>query len=233
MHHYFGTATATRESALVATLMLIVTLIYEGAMYLLIPDFVVNYYELFGTWCVLTAVWLVRTENIQNWLWGIVGVVLLGVFFGQIGLPGQQWLQWAFFVPVQLWSWYYWANAKRDAERELQVTTMSWLERGLWIVIIILGTVFGEWFIDSVTPGSQYPALDALVVVSSMVAQFLMGRKKVESWVLWLGPVNVVSVVLFFLSGAYVLTALYVAFLVHAYFGLRRWYQVSTRESVL
>jgi nicotinamide mononucleotide transporter len=55
------------------------------------------------------------------------------------------------------------------------------------------------------------------------VAQWLLGRKKLESWYLWLGPVNVLSIILFLLSGAYVVTALYVAFLIHAIFAIKSW----------
>lgn len=224
----FGGKAAYRESFLVALFMLVVTLLYEGAMLMVIPDFVVNYYELLGTWFVLTAVWLVRTQNIQNWAWGIAGVVLLGVFFRDIGLPGQQWLQWAFFLPIQVWSWYYWATggAKALAD-ELPVTMLSVRERMFWLVAMFVGTFGVMRFIEVFSPGSLYPLLDALVVVASMTAQFLMGRKKVESWILWLGPVNMVSIVLFALSGAYVLTALYIAFFVHAFFGVRTWYRAT------
>ncbi len=225
MKHIFGTNAATRESIVVASAMLGIVCIYEGAMYLVIPGFALNWYEFLGTWFVMVAVWLVRTQNIQNWIWGIVGVVLLGIFFGQIGLPGQQWLQWAFFVPVQIWSWYYWASGGHEDE-SLPVTVLPTWERVTWFTAIIVGTFGLTQFIELVSPGSQYPAFDALVVVSSMVAQFLMGRKKVESWILWLGPVNVISIVLFYLSGAYVLTALYVAFFVHACFGIKSWYEV-------
>jgi len=219
-----GSVSAYRESAVVALLMLVVTIVYEVAMSLVIADFAGNYYEFFGTWCVLNAVWLVRTQNIQTWAWGIVGVILLGVFFGQIGLPGQQWLQWAFFVPVQVWSWYYWATAgaKHKAD-ELPVTMLSGTDRAIWLGVVGLGTILVVYFIDTFVPGSNYPWLDGLVVVASMTAQYLMGRKKVESWLLWLGPVNVVSIILFSLSGAYVLTALYVAFLIHAAFGVSSW----------
>ena len=223
----FGDKFAFRESILVAMVMLGVTLLYEGAMMLVIPDFAINGYELLGTWCALNAVWLVRTQNIQNWAWGTVGVLLLGVFFGQIGLPGQQWLQWAFFIPVQVWSWYYWATGGAKAlSDELPVTMLSMRERIFWLISMIAGTFIIMRFIEVFAPGSLYPVLDALVVVASMTAQFLMGRKKVESWILWLGPVNTVSIVLFALAGAYVLTALYIAFFVHAFFGVRTWYRV-------
>jgi nicotinamide mononucleotide transporter len=150
-------------------------------------------------------------------------VILLGWFFGDIGLPGQQWLNWGFFLCIQLWAWPYWiwGGAQRDT---LPVTLLSLGERMFWFCAIILGTWVIYTAIDNFAPRSQYPVLDALVVASSVIAQFLLGRKKVESWLLWFGPVNVVSIVLFALSGAYTLTALYMAFLIHAGFAIRSWY---------
>ncbi len=222
----FGDKAALQESLLVALSMLAVTALYEYIMLLVIPDFAINWYEFTGTWFTLTAVWLVRTQNIQNWLWGIAGVILLGIFFSQIGLPGQQWLQWGYFLPVQIWSWYYWVGGMRG-ERELPVTTLTSTGHFIALVAVILGTVLVYLSIDFFAPQAQYPILDALVVAASVTAQFLMGRKKMESWVLWLGPVNLISIVLFYLAGAYVLTALYIAFFVHALFGVRSWYKAS------
>ncbi len=226
-----GDRAALSESVVVAVYMLAVTLCYEAAMLTWIDEFEVNYFELLGTWCALNAVWLVRTENIQNWIWGITSAILLGVFFGQIGLPGQQWLQWAFFLPIQVWCWYYWATAGAAvASTNLPVTFLRTGERIVWMVVLVVGTWLVLNFVEVFAPGSAYPELDALVVVSSMMAQFLLGRKKVESWILWLGPVNVVSIVLFAMTGAYVLTALYVAFLVHAVFGVRTWMSAAKQR---
>jgi len=231
MRKIFGSKADFRESMLVALTMLAVTIAYESAMMLMIPDFAIHWYEFFGTWFVLNAVWLVRTQNIQNWIWGIAGVLALGVFFKDIGLPGQQWLQWAYFLPIQVWSWYYWVNGARERD-SLPVTFLSNAERGFWLAIITVGGVVVYYSIDVFAPGALYPALDALVVASSVTAQFLMGRKKVESWVLWLGPVNVISIVLFYWAGAYVLTALYVAFFVHAVIGVRSWYRATKAQTV-
>lgn len=133
-----------------------------------------------------------------------------------------QWLNWGYFVIIQLWAWPYWAYGGAHKE-ELPVTSLSWRNRTTTLFLIIIGTVGVHSLIDVFVPGSSYPWLDALVVVASIIAQFLLGKKKVESWVLWLGPVNLVSITLFFLTGAYTLTALYIAFFIHAGFALKTW----------
>lgn len=221
-----GTRKDNVEQIIIAIAMFIVTAVYESISRYYIPDYALNLYEFVGTWTGLVCVWLSRTRNILCWPWGIVSSVALGVFFSQIGLPGQLWLNLGYFFIIQIWAWHHWVFGG-ERETELPVAKLSWYGRIITLVIIILGTVATYSLIDVFVPGSLYPWLDALVVVSSVVAQFLLGKKKVESWVLWLGPVNLVSILLFYLTGAYTLTALYIAFFIHAIFALRSWAKVK------
>lgn len=218
----FGNRATFYESSLVALSMLLVTVLYEYIS-LQFSEFPLHWGEFLGTWTGLTCVWLTRKQNIHCWPWGIASVLFLGWFFGDIGLPGQQWLNWGFFLAIQLWAWPHWVWGGKNRS-ELPVSTLSWIGRVVMITSVLVGTVLVLTAIEQFAPGSRYPILDALVVAASVVAQFLLGRKKVESWFLWLGPVNVVSIILFTLAGAYVLTALYVAFLIHAGFAIKSWF---------
>ncbi len=210
------------EGVLVTVAMLAVTLIYEIASAYFVPGFAVNMYEFVGTWAGLVCVWLSRTENILCWPAGIVSALAFGFFFGAIGLPGQQWLNWGYFLVIQLWAWPHWVWGG-EARTELPVTTLTWKGRAFALLAVLLGSVAVFALIDRLVPGSVYPVLDAVVVSASVVAQFLLGRKKIESWFLWLGPVNALSIALFFVAGAYTVMALYVAFFIHALFALRSW----------
>jgi nicotinamide mononucleotide transporter len=123
---------------------------------------------------------------------------------------------------MQVWAWPYWAFGGKD-KTPLPVTRLG--VRGWVLTLLAVGTGTGLVYtlISLIVPTSHYPILDAIVVASSVVAQLLLGQKKLESWYLWLGPVNVLSVILFVLAGAYVVLALYVAFLIHAFFAIRSW----------
>jgi nicotinamide mononucleotide transporter len=220
-----GTVREHKEGAAVALAMLLVTLLYESAASYM-PDYAFSVWAFVGVWTGLTTVWLTRTENILCWPWGIVSAAAFGWFFGEIGLLGQQWLNWGFFLTVQVWAWYHWVSGGKD-EGDLPVTRMSWGSRTLYLVLIALGTWLVYSSIGYFAYEPKLPLLDALVVASSVVAQYLLGKKKVESWVLWLGPVNIISIYLFYMTGAYVVTALYIAFLIHAVFALRTWWKAS------
>ena len=219
---FLGDTKAHRENVIVAVLMLLVTAGYEYISMLILPDFHFNMYEFVGTWSGLVTVWLSRTENILCWPWGIVSAAALGYFFMAIGLPGQQWLNWGYFLVIQFWAWPYWAFGGKERDM-LQVSALSVRGRVLSVLAIVLGTWAVYHLIDILVPGSRYPVLDATVVASSVVAQYLLGKKNIESWVLWLGPVNLLSIILFYSSGAYTVMALYIAFLIHAVFALRSW----------
>lgn len=215
------------ENIIVAIVMLAVTALYECITWYFLPTFTFNVYEFIGTWSGLTTVWLARTQNVLCWPWGIVSAGALGYFFAGIGLPGQQWLNWGYFLVIQLWAWPYWAFGGKE-KAELPVTTLGVQGRVLMLAAIAIGTAVVYAAIDLLVPGSHYPVVDAVVVASSIVAQYLLGRKNVESWILWLGPVNVLSIGLFFTAGAYTVMALYAAFFIHAIFALRSW-QKSAR----
>lgn len=222
----WGTKKEHIEELKVALIMFIATVLYVGISRYFVAEYSFNTCEFIGTWTGLVCVWLSRTRNILCWPWGIVSSLALGVFFQQIGLPGQQWLNWGYFVLIQLWAWPHWVFGGKE-QTELPVTTLTWKGRVMWLLTVVAGTFIIHSLIDLFVPGSSYPWLDALVVVASVVAQFLLGRKKVESWILWLGPVNLISIILFFLTGAYTLMALYVAFFIHAIFALTAWIKVN------
>ena len=218
-----GDKEAHKEHLLVVTTMLGVTVLYELTAVTFVPDFSINWYEFVGTWAGLVCVWLTRTQNVLCWPWGIVSSIAFGFFFAQIGLPGQQWLDWGYLFVIQLWAWPYWVFGG-EAHTELKVSRLTFKGKLLAGAGVVAGTFIVYKLIGYIAPGSLYPVLDALVVAASVTAQYLLGRKKIESWWLWLGPVNLLSIVLFYAAGAYVVMALYVAFFIHAAIALRSWY---------
>jgi nicotinamide mononucleotide transporter len=217
-----GTKAEHKEHIMVVLAMLIITGLYQWLALSLVDGMSLNWFEFVGTWAGLVCVWLARTENVLSWPWGIVGSICFGFLFSEIGLPGQQWLNWGYFLMIQIVSWPYWAFGGKD-NTDLPITALTLKGRLATLVSLITLSLVIYFVIDWFAPGSVYPVIDAVVVASSITAQYLLGRKFVENWWLWLGPVNVLSIFLFYSAGAYVVTALYVAFLIHAAIALRDW----------
>ena len=219
---FLGDRRAHAENLYVTFIMLAATIIYEVVSLHVAPGYAFNPFEFVGTFSGLVCVWLCRTRNILCWPWGVLSAAALGYFFSQIALPGQEWLNLAFFLPIQVVSWPYWVLGG-EGRKEPPVTALSWSGRVVMLAAIAAGTAAVYAFIGFISPGSFHPWLDCTVTASSVAAQILMGFKKVENWWLWFGPVNALSIALFFMAGAYTLTALYVAFFIHAVFAIVEW----------
>jgi nicotinamide mononucleotide transporter len=81
-------------------------------------------------------------------------------------------------------------------------------------------------FLDHATP-STVPWWDAFPTAASVVGQWLLGRKYVETWPTWL-VVNVVSVGLFAYKALWLTVGLYALFAVLSLIGWRAWRRLAT-----
>ena len=73
---------------------------------------------------------------------------------------------------------------------------------------------------------SDVPWLDALPTVGSLTGQFLLGRKLVENWAVWL-LVNLFSIGLFAHKGLWLTVLLYALFAALSVVGWRTWQRLA------
>ena len=63
----------------------------------------------------------------------------------------------------------------------------------------------------------------------SVVAQFLLDRKRIETWWVWT-PVNLMSIILYAANQRWIFTGLYVFFLFNAIWGWMEWRAAMKRQ---
>ncbi len=162
--------------------------------------------------------------NIREIHWGwplaIVSSLLYFALFWRSKLYGDAALQ-IFFAAVACWGWFQWLRGVRDDGSVLHVTRLT--RRG---AIRALASCALLWpltglFLKTYTD-TDVPWWDAFPTAISVVAQFLLGRKLIENWLMWI-VVNVVSVGLFAYKGLWLTTLLYVLFIGLSVVGLRAW----------
>lgn len=181
--------------------------------------------ELVGTSTGLCTVWLLRKQNVIAWPLGIASVTVVGTVFHQLGLMGQAWLHFFYFIPINVWGWYHWIRGGEDRTK-LEV---GWTPRTEWLLYLpffVVGTYLVGTFFDRVYERAVFVFWDASIVVASIIAQWLMSRKKIESWLLWVGPVDASAIILFNRTGAYMFAALYAVFLLNASVAVYEWSKI-------
>jgi nicotinamide mononucleotide transporter len=184
-----------------------------------------SYAELFGFITGVLNVWLVTRENIWSWPLGILNAVFYVVVFLRTGLYSDTGLQVVYFV-LSCYGWWHWSRGT-TAQQPVLVTTTG---PRLWALLAVIGVA--TWFaLSTITariPGAALPRLDAALVAVSLIAQWMMTRKLLENWLLWIA-VDVIYIGLFIVRGLQLTAVLYAVFLVLAIIGFVQWQRSAQR----
>ncbi len=167
----------------------------------------------------IVSVFLSVRERIWSWPTALVNVALYFALFFRTGLYSDMGLQ-AVYFGLSVYGWYEWlyGGAGRTA------LTVSRTPRRLWGILIAIGVVF--WAVlgklTSGLPGVALPYVDAATATTSLVAQYMMTRKLLENWTLWI-LVDVVYVGMFVFKGLYLTAGNYAIYLGLAVLGHVAW----------
>ena len=194
-----------------------------------------SYLEFFGVLMGAVAVWLSARANVWSWPLSLVGIVLSFFLFFQVQLYPDTFLQVFFFVTslIGWWQWTHPAPREADQKEELRITytprpVLLLSGAGALVATALLGALaqrLHQWLPLVFNKPSAFPYLDSFTTVLSVAATFLLMRKKVESWYVWL-LTDVVLTYVYFLKGIKFVGIEYAVFCAVAAYGAYHW----TRE---
>jgi len=191
----------------------------------------ISFLEFTGTVINLLCVILVARRNILTWPLGIVGVVLFGILFYQINLYADFFEQIYYFI-TSVMGWYMWAAVRRrnPEDKHISVERNSIKANIAWVAGITGISVIATWALSNIhiwlpmlfPEPASLPALDATTTVMSFAAQYLMMKRKLENWYLWI-LVDVIAIWLYWYKEVPFIALLYVVFLFNAIYGWWAW----------
>lgn len=173
--------------------------------------------EVFGFATGLVCVWLVVRKSIWNFPVGILNCALLFFLFWDSRLFADATLQ-ILFIALGVHGWWQWLHGRVD--HQIQISQLG--VRGLLAACAAgIGISLTLFVLLSVVKGSV-PVFDALITGLSLVAQYLLNRRKLESWYFWI-TVDVISIPVYAYKELYLIAILYAVFLMLCLLGLREW----------
>jgi nicotinamide mononucleotide transporter len=167
----------------------------------------------------IISVYLSVKQKIWSWPTALVNVALYFVVFREQRLYADMGLQVIYFV-LSLYGWYEWLYGGEN-RTELKVSRadprMAITLTAIAVVgVAVLGTLFAR-FTDA-----SLPYVDSATATTSLVAQWMMTRKVLENWAVWIA-VDVVYIGMFIYKHLYLTSGLYAGFLVLAVMGHLQW----------
>jgi nicotinamide mononucleotide transporter len=174
--------------------------------------------ETFGFVTGAACVWLVVKEHIWNFPLGIANnIFFVALFFGA-RLYADMALQLVYIV-LGVLGWYWWLRGG-VGRTELRVTRATPATLLALAAIAAVATAGLTLFLRSV--GDAAPFLDALTTTLSLAAQYLLTRKLLENWYVWIAA-DIIYIGLYIARDLHLTAALYALFLGLCLLGLRRW----------
>jgi len=162
--------------------------------------------------------------NVAAWPLAIGASLLYFLLFWESRLYGEAGLQ-IFFAVVAGWGWWQWLCGREADGSALRVRHLSGRARlGLLAAVALAWPLLGA-FLRQATD-TDVPWWDALPTAGSLAGQWLLGRKYVENWPVWVA-VNAVSIGLFAWKGLWLTVLLYLLFLLMALWGWRAWQRLA------
>jgi len=182
--------------------------------------------EMFG---VVTALLYILLEIKQKPIMWVVGFISSFVFifvFFQAKVYGSTALN-IYYVAISIYGWYCW-RFSRQSDSEVTGLLISRIRMSLALILtaITISLFFGIGYVLELYSDSSVPFYDALVTSLSIVATWMLARKILEHWLLWIF-VNCFSAALYFYLGLYPTTGLFIVYSVMSVVGWFKWRQSS------
>lgn len=176
---------------------------------------------------VLINVALVALRSVWNYPFALVAVSLYAVVFYDARLYSDMVLQ-CFFFALNLYGWASWMRARDDSG--VPVGWMDTTSRQGWAAATIVAWIAWSFAMDRYT-NAVAPWIDGAIAMLSITAQWLLARRRVESWYLWI-LVDLIAIPLFAWRGLYPTSAVYVVLLGLSIDGLIQWRRAAATGRV-
>ena len=178
-----------------------------------------NWIEVLALLFGLAAVYFNTREIVWGWPVGIVGVVLSGILLYEVRLYSDLVLHVVYFV-LGFYGWYEWLYGGRN-KGTLQVTNISSNLALALLAVGAIGTGAIGYAFDRYTD-ADLAYWDAFTTSFSLVGQYMLAKKKLENWLLWIG-VDAVASAMYAYKELYLLSLLYFLYLGLATYGYYQW----------
>lgn len=161
---------------------------------------------------------LASRNKVSCWLFGIISSALWAYaaytyyqFYADAALM-------VFYVAAGVWGWVNWSRAG-DQQKPISVYPLS-----VHILLILIGglvALLAGHYLNTYT-NALATYWDATGTVFSLIATYLLGKRKLENWIYWL-PLNVLYFALYYQRDGYYFTALQAVYVVMSVVGYYQW----------
>lgn len=182
----------------------------------------------------LTTVFLAGRNSKYNFWVGYLYTFALMLMFLNKSLYASLLLQ-PISLAINILGHYRWTHPKKHEQSSrdssaLKVSMLSWPERGLCLLAVLIVAFLWGWLLDSLFPADPHPYLDSCVTVLILMAQLLSALKKWDCWIAWL-LVNITQIALHLSVGHVFMPIVCALYLANGLWSLVSWMKLYRKKA--
>ena len=176
--------------------------------------------QIVGTLLGLLYLWLEYKANIWVWIVGAIMPMVHGMLYLSSGIYADAAMQ-LYYVVAGIYGLFVWLRGEKRSEKrvDIQHTPKQWV---LPLIMVYAILHVALYFLLTEFTDSRVPFFDSMSTALSVVAMWMLSRKLVEQWLVWL-VVDMISVGLYFYKGIPITALLYTLYCALAVAGYMRW----------
>jgi len=188
-----------------------------------------NYIELLGAILGVVYIYFSIRQSILTWPVGLLTSVLYVWVFFESKLYADMCLQ-MYYVAISIYGWYEWLHVDQQTHaRPIKISRISY-KLGVVLAAVSLVIYVLIWFILKNYTDSPVPVADSLATSLSIVATWMLARKILEHWLVWIF-VDAFSIGLFWYKDLWPTVFLFFVYAVMAFIGYHEWKKEFARLS--
>lgn len=183
---------------------------------------------------ILSLIYLVLSVKAKPglWIFGFLGSALYVFVFFEGKLYAEMSLQF-YCLLVSVYGWFHWRKGSNDDYNdtpELPITQISGVKQIIRYTISTVAIFFAYYFILRYLTDSPIPVADSLIGALSIIATWMLAKKKIENWLVFIVVDAFAAMIYLFYKQYYPTTILFVIYTAMAVVGYFQWKKKMRQE---
>lgn len=185
-----------------------------------------HWVEITGTILSIIYLYLSIKQKIGLWIFGFLCSALYVVVFWQSKFYADMSLQF-YYLGVSVYGWINWKTGAHTNNNEIKIEKTK-IKTAVLLFITAVIIYFIYFYILKNFTDSPLPKADSFTTALSIVATWMLARKLIENWLLWI-IIDGVSAGLYLYKQLYPTAVLFFIYTIMALVGYLQWRKAMTK----
>lgn len=180
-----------------------------------------NWVEILGAVLGIAYIFLSIRQNILTWPVGLLTSILYVYVFFAAKFYADMGLQ-LYYVGISIYGWYHWMKGGSREENHVLPVSRLQMKTGIVLVLISAALYAIIVYVLKNHTDSPVPHGDAITTALSIVATWMLARKVLEHWLLWIF-IDAFSIGLYLYKELWATAVLFLIYTIMAIVGFINW----------